>query len=698
MKPNSANLAEILSKQNQYVVPVFQRFYRWERPQWEKLWENLVELRTPGSEGQHFMGFLVFVPETTVQLDLRLHVIDGQQRLTTLSLLLIAIRDKAEEKGFNSLAQEVTEQYLVNPFREGIDQFRILLKLRDRKEYEAAVNHEEAPDGRITTALAYFESRLAGLRELSEASGLRHFLTLVTRRLEFMCATIENDNAYNIFKSLNSTGVPLGAADLIRNFVFMNLRPEMHDDFDQRLWGPFERHFTRRNGVIDDDTLSAFMRDFLMRDGRLLTSKKETVFDAFEDRYTAMGFSPQTLAIELNRFAEYYMVLRGERFDRYEPVTEAVDQVNKLKVSTTYPLLLLLFDKRSEGVLSDAQLARAIESLVGFILRRYVCGLDTRAYGKTFTKACTSLGSAPLESLDTYLLQNDYPDDRRFKSAFVTLNLYQSQYGRFVLEFLEKSRGHLEPAVLAGAEVEHIMPQTLTPQWRHALGAEADRIYSTWLHTAGNLALSAYNQTLANRIFSEKRQHYAQSNIGMTRELAAFECWGEAEIQRRGESMAEAASKIWVGPSEPFAPTPAFGGIRELDPENPSSLFYTRIIDGNFGATRFSSWRELVDCAVRTSSQQGVPFSVLEQIVGARDQNPREAHFRQVEHTSLWVRGMDANQCWQRSFRLAQKANIDIKVLVEWEETEGAVHPGERAILRWMPVAPPVHGAIADGR
>ena len=689
MKPNSANLAEILSKQNQYVVPVFQRFYRWERPQWEKLWENLMELRTPGSEGQHFMGFLVFIPETTALLDQRLHVIDGQQRLTTLSILLIAIRDDAEEKGFNDLAREIREQYLVNPFREGTEQFRILLKLRDRKEYEAAVNCEEVSDGRIgriTSALSYFEGKLAELSELSDASGLKRFLALVTRRLEFMCATIENDNAYNIFKSLNSTGVPLGAADLIRNFVFMNLRPEMHDDFDQRLWAPLERLFTRTNGVIDDDTLSAFMRDFLMRDGRLLKQEKEKVFEAFEDRYTAMGFSPQTLAVELNRFAEYYLVIRGERFDRYEPVTAAIEQVNRLKVTTTYPLLLLLFDKRTEGILSDAQLAKAIESLVGFILRRYICGLDTRAYGKTFTKACTSLGFSPLESLNTYLLHNEYPDDRRFKSAFVNLNLYQSKYGRFVLEFLEISRGHLEPAVLAGSEVEHIMPQTLTPQWRHDLGAEADRIHSKWLHTPGNLTLSAYNQALASRMFSEKRQHYAQSNIGMTRELAAFESWGEAEIERRGASMAEAAARIWIGPSEPFFPTPGVDGTRELDPENPESLFHTHIIDGNFGAARFSSWRELVDCAVRTSSERGVPFLVLEQIAGVRDRNPGEAHFRQIERTNLWVRGMDAKQCWQRSFRLAQRANIDIKVLVEWEDTEGAAYPGGRGILRWSPI------------
>ena len=209
MKPNSQNLHDVLSRQTQYVVPVFQRFYRWERPQWEKLWDNLMELRSPESEGQHFMGFLVFFPET-VQLDFRLHIIDGQQRLTTLALLLVSIRNIAEENGFNDFAREITEKYLLDPHSE---QLRILLKLRDRQEYEAAVAKDEAPEGRITKSLSFFRTKLAELPDSSDVNALRRFLTLVTRRLEFMCATLENDNAYNIFKSLNSTGVPLGAAE-----------------------------------------------------------------------------------------------------------------------------------------------------------------------------------------------------------------------------------------------------------------------------------------------------------------------------------------------------------------------------------------------------------------------------------------------------------------------------------------------------
>ncbi len=151
--------------------------------------------------------------------------------------------------------------------------------------------------------------------------------------------------------------------------------------------------------------------------------------------------------------------------------------------------------------------------------------------------------------------------------------------------------------------------------------------------------------------------------------------------------MAELAARLWVGPREPFVAPLGENGVRQLNPEDPGSLFYTRIIEGNLGPAPVSNWRELVDRAVRTSSDKGVPFGVIEQISGAKDQDPGEGNFRQIEGTKLWVRGMDANQCWQRSFRLAQRANTPIKALVEWENKEGAAHPGERAILQWSPPA-----------
>jgi hypothetical protein len=155
--------------------------------------------------------------------------------------------------------------------------------------------------------------------------------------------------------------------------------------------------------------------------------------------------------------------------------------------------------------------------------------------------------------------------------------------------------------------------------------------------------------------------------------------------------MAEAAARLWVGPSAPFVPPPNPDGTRDLNPEDPGSLHYTHIIQGNLGQTRVSNWRDLLDFAVRTASQKSVPFSSIQQIAAARDQDPSERSFHQVEGTKegtkIWVRAMDANQCWQRSFRLAQQTGVEIYVLIEWEDTEGAANPGQKARLQWSPPA-----------
>jgi hypothetical protein len=401
--------------------------------------------------------------------------------------------------------------------------------------------------------------------------------------------------------------VPLGAANLIHNFVFMNLRPEEHDAFDKELWTPLENRFTRKNGILD-------------------------------------------------------------------------------------PLLLHLFNLRSQDALSDTQLAEAIQLLSGFILRRFVCGAGSRGYGQLFVKACALAGAWPVESLKSYLMSKDHPDDERFKKAFVSFNVYGSTYGRFILESLEAARGHREPADLSEAQVEHIMPQTLSPQWRRDLGAEADRIFATWLHTPGNLTLSAYNQELWNRTFSEKRVECARSNIGITRELARSEHWSEAEIRLRGEAMANVAAEIWHGPREPVAATaidePSNGqqtSVREFNPEDAPNLFHSQIIEGCFGPTSVSNWKQLVDCAMKTALQQGTPISFLAEIANVREHEPRDRSFHQVEGTHLWLQGVDANQCWRRSLFLARRTGTAIMVQFRWPHTPGATHPGVEAVMRWSP-------------
>lgn len=553
MKPSIQTLGQVLYSPSQYVIPVFQRNYRWERPQWEKLWDSLLDIQSPEKRGNHFMGFLVFVPGLAQPgQHTTFHLIDGQQRLTTSSIVLVAIRNAARGAGQADLAEEIHQYYLVHPLKRGEQHYRLLPKERDHDSYIALVSGENEPTGRMADALGYFEERLSALAT-EDPARLRSVFDTICQRFEFMCATLEAENAYNIFKSLNSTGVPLGASDLIRNFVFMHVAPDEQDEFDRALWGPIEDSFTRPDGTLDEERFSRFFRDFQMSGGRYVAPKD--TFPSFEARYEATGFSPKGLARELIDTVRRYEVISGKRADDSDEVTRALAGLNVLESSTTYPLLLALFDKRAAGVVSAKQLAHCIDMLRGFILRRFVCGESSRGYGQMFLRALGKDASDPVEALKTYLLDRGWPDDHAFQAAFVEFPLYQRGYTREVLETLERARGHKEPADLQAAQVEHVLPQTLSAAWVETLGSDAERIQADWLHRPGNLTLSAYNQELWNHPFVKKVQRYAQSNIVITRELATPELaasnrWGEVEIRSRGRALAKEAASIWIGPKD----------------------------------------------------------------------------------------------------------------------------------------------------
>jgi hypothetical protein len=547
MKPTIQPLGAILYSPNQYVIPVFQRHYRWVEAEWGKLWENLEELSQPGVKGSHFMGFLVFVPGLPQPGRITtFHLVDGQQRLTTLSLLLIVIRNLAKVNKLDALADEIHNYYLVHPPRHGNEHFRLFPKERDNEDYITAIKGEKAAQGRMGRALRYFESKLTSTLTLSSEPELRSIFDLLCQRLEFMCATLEHENAYNIFKSLNSTGVPLEAADLIRNFVFMHVHPDEQDAFDHDLWRPLENRFNDNLGNFSGAEFSIFFRMFLERSGRYV--KEDATFETFEERYEAAGFSPVDLAKELTTFASYYDIIRGRTPEEAAHVNRWLAHLRSLESSTTHPLLLNLFHRRAEGNLSSDDLAKCLKMLCGFIMRRFICGESSRGYGRLFVKACDALTDNARPALFDYLFSKGWPDSTQFESSFRNFNLYQRGYGRFILETLEAAHEHKEPADTSAAEIEHIMPQTLSDAWKKDLGTEAERIYAEWLHTPGNLTLSAYNHELWNNPFSEKRIQYAQSNIVMTRKLSESVKWDEDEIRARGESLAKLATKVWFGP------------------------------------------------------------------------------------------------------------------------------------------------------
>lgn len=553
MNADTATLSELLAKPYQYVIPIFQRYYSWEESDWKQLWSDLNDLWLNEDEEDvqpHFMGSLVLdSPKQTSLTKPAFNVIDGQQRLTTFSLLMCALRNVAKERGYEKLCKAVENTALIDQDEEGRYRFRVYPRQRDRENYFAAIEGDGAgADGAIGEALHFFFDRIENLENAETEEQLRRFFNLLRLRLQFVHIILgEKDNSYQIFSSLNSTGRPLSEADLVRNFVFMQVTLEDQERFDDELWKPIERRFTNEKDGLNVGALSGFLRNFLMRTGRYV--KPAATFHEFERRYSGAGFDPEDLAIELGWYADYYDVIRGTKTHDSPSVEAALSKLRGLQATTTYPLLLNLLHHREEGRISEEELVRCVEMISGFILRRYVCGLSSRGYSRWFVSVNRELGNQPAEGLRSFLSNNkEFPEDETFRKAFVRFNLYQSDYGRYALEMLERAHGHKEPPDLAKAQIEHIMPQTLTNEWKADLGPEHERIHSDWLHTLGNLTLSAYNPELYNHRFSVKRQEYERSNVTITRQLASHTSWGEGEIRDRAADLAELAAKMWTGP------------------------------------------------------------------------------------------------------------------------------------------------------
>lgn len=578
MKPSIQTLSQILYSPSQYIIPVFQRNYRWEKPQWEKLWHSLLEIQSPLKKGNHFMGFLVFVPGLAQPgQHTRFHLIDGQQRLTTSSILMVAIRNVARSHGQDELADEIHNFFLVHPLKKGDQHLRLFPKEHDHDNYRSIVLNNGQSIGRIASALDYFEQKIGELAS-DGPEALSNILNICLQRLEFMCATLEAENAYNIFKSLNSTGVPLGSSDLIRNFVFMHVPPDEQDDFDREYWADLEARFSNAVGQLEEARFSRFFRDFMMRDGRYVSPKE--VFSTFEERYESTDFSPKQLANELHAGAKHYSIINGDESDENSDVTNELKSLNALDSSTTYPLLMALFKKRSDGFINSSQLAHCVEMLSGFILRRLVCGLSSRSYGQMFVRALAKDNGDCVAALEQFLLEKDWPDDNRFETAFITHPIYRGNYTKVVLEALERNRGHKEVVDLRSAQIEHVLPQTLNAAWRNTLGPNAERIQAEFLHYPGNLTLSAYNQELGNQSFESKKQRFELSNISLTRELINHTVWDENSIMTRGKALAREAISIWIGPKLPyFAPVTQIDDNDGIDRENLRLRFWSGLAE-----------------------------------------------------------------------------------------------------------------------
>ena len=582
MKASETTLQSVIEGSKQYIVPLYQRSYRWEKKHWQTLWDDLVELCESAGPRTHFLGSLVTMQTTSVPEGVpKYFLIDGQQRLTTIFILLTLLRDNSRANGDVELGAEIENLLLVNAYKKGNEYFKILPTQDDRQAFEALIRGQESESkSGIALAYRYFEAKLRG-----KGPGVPALKKAITENLSVVSIVLDrDDNPYLVFESLNAKGEPLTQADLIRNFFFLKIHSDLQDEMHARYWQPMQDAL--------GDRLTEFVRHYLMKQGSLVRS--DAVYFTLKDRLGSGDAVP--LLGDLSHSATLYRRFVDPEREPHTGLSEALRRLNRLDVTTAYPFLLNAYDELEAGKLSPDELAQIVSCLENFIIRRFVCNYPTNQLNKLFPPLFNQIKASGhthlLDGVCKLLPSKGYPKDFEFRTRLADSKLYgggdRRARTRFILEGIEKSYGHKERVNLADLNIEHVMPQTLSEAWREELGDQWEVAHQLLLDTLGNLTLTGYNPELSNSAFTAKKLLFAQSNVEMNQYFESPAHWSKEDIERRGESLAEVAVGIWPY----FGDEPREAAADEAVKGEPATV---RFLDRSYPV---KNWRDVLEATL----------------------------------------------------------------------------------------------------
>ena len=540
MKASETTFQPIIEGTKQYVVPLFQRAYSWGKNEWEVLWGDLLDLCENAEPKSHFIGSIVTMPTTSVPEGVSKYLlIDGQQRLTTIFILLTLMRDLAGANGGSELATEINQTMLVNPFKKGFDYFKLMPTQGDRNDYQGLIKHEPLPQqSQLAECYRFFERKLKeGAADVSTLN------KVITGRLSVVSIVLDSDdNPHLVFESLNAKGRPLTQADLIRNYFFMRIHVDEQDEIYAKYWQPMQSDL--------GDNLTECIRHYLMRAGAFV--RQGDIYFTLKDRVGQSGDALAALK-DIAVFAGYYKKLISPESELNVRLRAALQRLNRLEVTTAYPFLLNCYHDFGEGRLPTEDFLRILAMMENFVLRRYVCNVPTSQLNKIFPllygQAQVKSPAKLLDGVRLVLQTRGYPKDAEFRTRLVESKIYGSGERaiktKLILETLEAACHHKEQVEFDELTVEHIMPQTLTEWWQKHLGVDWQVDHELYLHTLGNLTLTAYNPDMSNNPFPDKKRFLANSHLELNRYFAQVPSWNRAEIEKRSKVMADQALSVW---------------------------------------------------------------------------------------------------------------------------------------------------------
>jgi uncharacterized protein with ParB-like and HNH nuclease domain/alkylated DNA nucleotide flippase Atl1 len=567
MQVGESTLKTLIEGQKQFQVPLYQRQYAWGASQLSQLWEDVLEqydLLSPDENGSvpdssptHFLGSMVLAPSPMMPAHgvTPFIVIDGQQRLTTLLIALCALRDHASGQDPHAV-ERFNELYLINKYATGLAHYRLVPTQSDRDAFFACVEPDASKrDGGIGHAYRFFLAQLTQPGPDNQPLDTRLLETVLWERLQFVAITASaNDNVHRIFESLNDRGVRLTQADLLRNYVFM-LLPTRSEVVYKDVWRPMQDSLT----ATQLETL-VFV-DLIWR-GKT-TIKRPDIYRAQQDRLRP--FEGDEAAIEaevkeLARRAGFFRRIVQPATEPHPGIRASLQRLDRWGASTTYPLLMYLFDRWDRGDCSADDVLEALGYVESFLVRRMIAGVPTNNLNRIFSALIPQLPpNLPTAEGVRHALSGErkyWPSDRRLREAFRSQPFYfqgRQEQKMLVFQRLEQSYGHAEPIDWGAAtlSIEHIMPQTLSDAWRAALAANGDdpeAIHDELLHTLGNLTVTAYNGQLSNNPIERKQEILQGSHLELNLAIKPDGQWGRAEIRARADELAERAITLWPSP------------------------------------------------------------------------------------------------------------------------------------------------------
>ena len=575
MKASETSLRNLLEGGKQFQIPLFQRPYSWKKENWETLWEDLISLYNDDEKGFYFLGPIVTQAELgTADGISRYIVIDGQQRFTTLSILLAALRNYLK-KSDKQIAEQIHEFFLINKYQKNDDFYKVLPTQDDCDAYKSIIDNKtpkaknkESQSGPIHEAYKFFDGKLKKpFVDEDVLLDFAKFKNIILERLVLVNITSDNnDNPYLIFEILNNKGEELTQADLVRNYIFMKLPSEERYKVYNNEWLPLQESFklNMKQKEYAEELTKAFWF-YLRKDGEAVNEK--AVYKSIKQRFdeSAKRFEKPELGIKaelhnLIKFTNYYLRLNFDEEEQEPKLKYWFQRLKKLDFTTCHIFLLNIYYEYESQRLSIQDFEKILRYLESYFVRRWIVGIPTRALGTTFNNLYKQVKQKNPEDLVNGLRQvlisfektQVFPDDNLFSQHIINEPLYNNKSSaanervKFLLESIEQSLSKERVDTLP-MSLEHIMPQKspLRKEWQEMLGADYNKAHKEWLHTLGNLTLTQYNSELSNKSFEEKLKILRASNVTLNQYFRKVDVWNEQEIKSRAEYLANIAIKVW---------------------------------------------------------------------------------------------------------------------------------------------------------